>query len=308
MLPSVNTFYRQEARDVADGLYEKACEALAAKKECAAKLKKTADAYRATAERLEKVVRENAAEASAAEDGFRYKLEAFDTESRAKEAQAETDHTNVVRRMTKRAQKVRERTLELLEERDAEIARLRGKAGAAATSPPGSPSKPKPKRVVRRSMDNASAARALSPALGGGAGGGAAVATPKSDGMGTGGKLIYNALEAHERGREMSTARRQLRDLEIALDDATFKEELLQDQNEALKDEIRRLDANAAREGANLEYLKNVFVKYMTEDTGKEQSFLAISAILQFSRKEVAAIKPKAVPSTGSITNWFSAK
>ena len=53
-----------------------------------------------------------------------------------------------------------------------------------------------------------------------------------------------------------------------------------------------------------MEYLKNVFVKYMTDDTGKEQSFLAISTILQFSRQEMAAIKPKAVPANG-IAGWF---
>ena len=297
----------QEARDVADSLYEKISESQAAKKECAATLKKTLEAYRSTAERLDKVIQEHSAEAAAEKEGFRFKLEAMDNEYRTKEATAETDHGNIVRRMTKRAQKVRERTLELLEERDVEIARLRGKE-AGTNSPGGSPSKPKPKRVR-------SASRVLPPALNGGGGDGAGaagaagsaagvMATPKSDGMGTGGKLIYNALEAHERGREMSTARQQLRDLEIALDDATFKEELLADQNEALKNEIRRLDSNAAREGANLEYLKNVFVKYMTEDTGKEQSFLAISTILQFSRKEMAAIKPRAVPTTG-ITSWF---
>jgi hypothetical protein len=253
-----------EARDVADRLYEKACESATAKGEFATKLQRTVEAYRTTSERLDTLIRASGSELAAAQAEFIRGKEEAETAFRSAQAESEAVHGDVVRRMTKRAQKVRERTLELLTERDSEIARLRG------TRP------------------NEGADVVIDGAAGSGSGGGAASArrSPPSsrsstqninDGMGTGATgqtLIHSMLDSHQAQRAASNTRQKLRDLETALDEATYKDELLNEQSQALKEEVRRLDANARREGANLEYLKNVMLRYLTQETGKEQSLL----------------------------------
>ena len=64
--------------------------------------------------------------------------------------------------------------------------------------------------------------------------------------------------------------------------------------------QVRRLDANAKREGANLEYLKNIILKFMTQEIGKEHMFKTIAVILQFSRAEIANVDKKA-----SSSSWW---
>lgn len=39
----------------------------------------------------------------------------------------------------------------------------------------------------------------------------------------------------------------------------------------ALKEEIRRLERNARREGANLEYLKNIVLRYLETSVGRDR-------------------------------------
>jgi hypothetical protein len=48
---------------------------------------------------------------------------------------------------------------------------------------------------------------------------------------------------------------------------------------------------NAAREGANLEYLKNVLLAYMTNTVGKDRTVAAIATILQFSPAELSRVR-----------------
>ena len=49
-----------------------------------------------------------------------------------------------------------------------------------------------------------------------------------------------------------------------------------------------RLEASKSREGANLEYLKNVFINYLTSsDSARKRHMLnAISTVLQFTVEE----------------------
>jgi hypothetical protein len=56
------------------------------------------------------------------------------------------------------------------------------------------------------------------------------------------------------------------------------------------------LEASKSREGANLEYLKNVFINYLTSDdaAGKRHMLNAISTVLQFTAEEAEKIsKPR---------------
>merc|ERR1712086_423624 len=93
--------------------------------------------------------------------------------------------------------------------------------------------------------------------------------------------------------RASQMKREHVRQLEDSLSDATMQEEHHNTQIAALKAELRRLDANAKREGANLEYLKNIMLKFMTQEIGKEHMFKTIAVILQFSRTEIAEVDNK---------------
>lgn len=54
-----------------------------------------------------------------------------------------------------------------------------------------------------------------------------------------------------------------------------------------------RLEACKSREGANLEYLKNVFINYLTTNdaSSKRHMLNAISTVLRFTSDELSKIK-----------------
>lgn len=103
-----------------------------------------------------------------------------------------------------------------------------------------------------------------------------------------GGALVHIASMEAQRADERSASRARIKELEGALADLQEKSALQADQMTALKEEIRRLERNAKREGANLEYLKNIFLKYLETSVGRDQTITAISTILQFSPSELA--------------------
>ena len=109
---------------------------------------------------------------------------------------------------------------------------------------------------------------------------------------------MHSALEDLQRDKTEKTTRAVLQELEDALNDSRYRQELHDQQCGALKEEIRRLDSNSKREGANLEFLKENIVRYMSNQVGKEQTVQAIAMILQFSRKELALV-------TAAPKSWF---
>jgi len=54
-----------------------------------------------------------------------------------------------------------------------------------------------------------------------------------------------------------------------------------------------RLEACKSREGANLEYLKNVFINYLTTSdvSSKRHMLNAISTVLRFTSDELSKVK-----------------
>ena len=82
--------------------------------------------------------------------------------------------------------------------------------------------------------------------------------------------------------RERETARQRHRELEVLLDDADDARSALSDQVvfsarvtvqvAVLKGEVRRLERNAGRSSAHLEYLKNILVKYLQRATPLSRS------------------------------------
>lgn len=60
----------------------------------------------------------------------------------------------------------------------------------------------------------------------------------------------------------------------------------LLEKMQSVQAEADRLQRNSRREGANLEYLKNVVLQFLLNDVGQLQKLRAIATILQFSDQE----------------------
>ena len=104
--------------------------------------------------------------------------------------------------------------------------------------------------------------------------------------------LLYFAQEQARKNVEINVLRKQKRQLEVELRELQLetgmKDERLTDECETLKEEIRKHERDKSREGANLEYLKNVVYQFLisADVQGKKQMLNAITTILQFSPKE----------------------
>ncbi|XP_066597125.1 GRIP and coiled-coil domain-containing protein 1-like [Prorops nasuta] len=109
--------------------------------------------------------------------------------------------------------------------------------------------------------------------------------------------ILYYTQELARREVHMSTLRKQILELEAALREkqreVVHEKEKLKEETNALQKDITRLQACKSREGANLEYLKNVFVNFLTTNdlSSKRHMLNAISTILRFTQDESDRIK-----------------
>ncbi|XP_053685213.1 GRIP and coiled-coil domain-containing protein 1 [Sabethes cyaneus] len=80
--------------------------------------------------------------------------------------------------------------------------------------------------------------------------------------------------------------------LRQALHDKVASQEELHDRIAHLEEQIDRLERCKSREGANLEYLKNVVLSFLTSQDadGKKHMINAIAAVLKFSDVELASV------------------
>ncbi|XP_017012683.2 GRIP and coiled-coil domain-containing protein 1 [Drosophila takahashii] len=80
--------------------------------------------------------------------------------------------------------------------------------------------------------------------------------------------------------------------LRKAIQDKVTSQQEMHEKIECLEEQVDRLERCKTREGANLEYLKNVIISYIvTRDAdGKRHMLNAISAVLQFTAAEMQAI------------------
>ncbi|XP_049765163.1 GRIP and coiled-coil domain-containing protein 1 isoform X1 [Schistocerca cancellata] len=104
--------------------------------------------------------------------------------------------------------------------------------------------------------------------------------------------VLHYAHELARRDVEISSLRRERHQLEAALRElrrlsATDREKHA-DEVQSLQEEIDRLNRCQSREGANLEYLKNVVLCFLTtnESNSKKHMLNAIAAVLKFSDLE----------------------
>ncbi|XP_048585106.1 GRIP and coiled-coil domain-containing protein 1 isoform X2 [Nematostella vectensis] len=209
---------------------------------------------------------------------------------------SELIYRHKVSELEKQVVKQRERTLELIAEKDAEIESLRMRS-PSSSNPGGSGSA---FAYSRKFMD-----LPVAPQEGDESAGGADTSPDTSAAVyqllsrqagvssAEPGLLIHYAQQQARRDAENSALRREKNDLEDDLRDCTLREAKTRDQCETLKEEIRKLERDRSRETANLEYLKNIILRFMmtTSYSVKEQMITAIATILQFSPKEVARVK-----------------
>ncbi|EGD76948.1 hypothetical protein PTSG_07289 [Salpingoeca rosetta] len=178
-----------------------------------------------------------------------------------------SEHRKAVEELHVKQQRTRQRQMALLADKDAEISRLRGSSSGVATltvqSPSSSSTPPSPSKTT-----------------------GDAQRPAPRDVLRTGDPLLHiNNLEAdHMNQREVARQReRELTGKCIQLEEANAS---LQTKLNLLQEEVRRFERNSRREGANLEYLKNIVYKYMITDMGRDRMAKAIAAVLQFSPEE----------------------
>ncbi|XP_062585850.1 GRIP and coiled-coil domain-containing protein 1-like [Saccostrea cucullata] len=184
--------------------------------------------------------------------------------------------------------KQRERTVSLLAEKDRDIEMLKASvpiydfvqnppdSGASAEFPGG---KSEEERAVSRLLNMSS--------------------------LNQGDSNLFYRQELSRKEVEINTLRKQKHELESALRELQLnshsKEESLTERIEMLTEEIRRSDRSKAREGANLEYLKNVTYKFLTsfDPKAKQQMLNAITTILQFSPQEKSVVHTQ-------LKSWWS--
>ena len=109
--------------------------------------------------------------------------------------------------------------------------------------------------------------------------------------------ILHFAQEKARQDVEIVGLRKQKHQVESALRELqhalTLKEEKHHDALQQLHEQIHKLERDKGREGANLEYLKNVFLKFLTSHDfhGRSQMLNAITIILQFSPAEKDAVR-----------------
>jgi GRIP domain len=103
--------------------------------------------------------------------------------------------------------------------------------------------------------------------------------------------LLHVAHMQAQHEREMAECRQRFGELGEEVRDNERMLELHTQQAATLKDRIRELEAGQTRKGTNIEYLKNVVVKYMEKPDEQDRLVGVIATVLHLSKDEVARIE-----------------
>jgi predicted RNase H-like nuclease (RuvC/YqgF family) len=108
--------------------------------------------------------------------------------------------------------------------------------------------------------------------------------------------MLHYAHELARRDVEISNLRKAKHQLESRFRElqraATTEEERHQEKISQLSEEVARLQRCQSREGANLEYLKNVVLSFLlsNDSSSKRHMLNAIAAVLRFSSPELERV------------------
>lgn len=187
----------------------------------------------------------------------------------------------------------RERTLALVAEKDSEIEVLRSRS--PSNSPSADSSKARSAFSYQRKFVEITGGQATLDAPQSSEADVAVdqLLTKPSGASSSESSLVHYAQQQARREAESTAIRRQSNELEVALRDAEIRGDKLMDQANLLKEEIRKLERDRSRESANLEYLKNIVLRFMmsTSYSVKQQMITAIATILEFSPKELSQVR-----------------
>ncbi|KAL8590069.1 hypothetical protein ACOMHN_034300 [Nucella lapillus] len=221
-------------------------------------------------------------------DGLSRSMLAQSDAHKAELAHIKNAHQKEVFILELEAKKQRERTVGLLAEKDQEIEQLRS----------GTAHKVEHDLYLKLKDLNLESVRDTDGLLRGESESNDAVTQllmhPATQGEAT---ILHFAQEKARQDVEIVGLRKQKHQLETALRELqhamTLKEEKSQEALQQLHEQIHKLERDKGREGANLEYLKNVFLKFLTsyDFHGRSQMLKAITTILQFSPVEKDSVR-----------------
>lgn len=191
----------------------------------------------------------------------------------------EARHRESSHRLDEELHKQRDRTLALLGEKDRELEQLRAAAFACSLGGRKAHADP-PEPDADSAADSAQdfVAQALR------------LAGPNEP------TLLLYAEQLARKEVELSALRRQKHRLEADVhqlqDKLIARGEHHEEEVSELRDQLEKHSRDKSREGANLEYLKNIVYRFLTlQDTrGRQQTLTAIQTILHFSPQEKQAV------------------
>ncbi|XP_032781701.2 GRIP and coiled-coil domain-containing protein 1 [Daphnia magna] len=185
--------------------------------------------------------------------------------------------------MEQQLQKQRERSLTLLQEKDEELVSLRELLNMKNLPTLSLP----PANVTSKVTDsNEEWPESLAP-----------LASLRLGASASGGQMLHYVEELAWKEGEIQGLRRSKNQLEASLREMQMAfvtmEHKMAEQKQHLHEELARLERNQSREGANLEYLKNVLLEFFLHSDPSSQShmFNAIAACLHFSPKEIQRVR-----------------
>nr|SVE71618.1 EOG090X04IO [Daphnia similis] len=185
--------------------------------------------------------------------------------------------------MEQQLQKQRDRSLTLLQEKDEELVSLRELLNMKKLPTLSLP----PANVTSKVTDsNEDWPESLAP-----------LASLRLGASASGGQMLHYVEELAWKEGEIQGLRRSKNQLEASLREMQMEfvtmEHKMAEQKQHLHEELARLERNQSREGANLEYLKNVLLEFFLHSDPSSQShmFNAIAACLHFSPKEIQRVR-----------------
>nr|CAG4650901.1 EOG090X04IO [Simocephalus serrulatus]SVE94179.1 EOG090X04IO [Simocephalus serrulatus] len=197
-------------------------------------------------------------------------------------AQIERSYRARIADLEQQLQKQRERSLTLLQEKDEELVSLRELLNMKNMAPLSPTSVSQQKETDSKDEWPESLAPLASMTLGASA---------------SGGQILHYVEELARKEGEIMGLRRSKNQLEASLREMQMAfvtmEHKVAEQKQHLHEELARLERNQSREGANLEYLKNVLLEFVLRSDPSSQShmFNAIAACLHFSPKEIQRVR-----------------
>ncbi|KAH8311846.1 hypothetical protein KR044_008292 [Drosophila immigrans] len=234
------------------------------------------------------------AEQELKQQGDKHRLALKTERAKWQEAKAELENETrcKLNELEQLLQKQRQRSLQLLDEKEQEIKTLQT-SFEVFHKPNSTP------HEINEQFNYSSDADSVEAEAGGGGGGERETRhklKPKKLSISENCHMLHYANELARKDIEITSLRKSKYTAEAtlrkAIQDKVTAQQEMHEKIECLEEQVDRLERCKTREGANLEYLKNVIISFIvTRDAeGKRHMLNAISAVLQFTNAEMTTI------------------